>query len=57
MKPGEACTWGLEGVSKYVLSKNKAKTAEAIMAKWTKIFAIVFFLLVIVANVIAIAMK
>ncbi len=47
----------ISGGADTFLSKNKAKTAEAMMAKWTKIFAIVFFLLVIVANVIAIAMK
>lgn len=38
------------------LSKNKARTADAMLARLTKIFAIVFFVLAIVANVIAIVL-
>lgn len=35
------------------LSKNKARTADAMLPRWTKIMAVVFFVLAIVANVIA----
>ena len=38
------------------LSKNKTKTADAMLARWTKIFAVVFFVLAIIANVIAIVL-
>lgn len=47
----------ISGAADTFFSKNKAKTAEAMMAKWTKILAVVFFALVIVANVIAILVK
>ena len=36
------------------LSKNKARTVDASLARWTKYIAILFFVLAIVANVIAI---
>ena len=36
------------------LSKNNARTVDAMLAKWTKILAIIFFALAIVANVLSI---
>lgn len=44
----------ISGGAETFLSKNKARTFEAFLAKWTKVIAIAFFVLVIVANVIAI---
>ena len=35
------------------LSKNKARTFDAFLARWTKYVAILFFVLAIVANIIA----
>ncbi len=35
------------------LSKNKARSVDAFLSRWTKIFAIGFFLLVIVLNAVA----
>ncbi len=35
------------------LSKNKARTADALLSKWTKIFAAAFFVLAIIGNVLA----
>ena len=35
------------------LSKNKARTFDASLARWTKWVAVLFFVLAIVANVIA----
>ena len=43
----------ISGGTDTFLSKNKAKTFEAFLAKWTKVVAIVFFLLVIAANFFA----
>ena len=34
------------------LSKNKARSVDAFLARWTKVIAIGFFVLVIVTNVI-----
>lgn len=34
-------------------SKNKARSIDAFLSRWTKFFAIVFFLLVIAMNVVA----
>ena len=34
------------------LSKNKARSANAFLARWTKVIAIGFFVLVIVANAV-----
>ena len=39
------------------LSKNKARTVDAILARWTKYIAFAFFILAIIANVIALAGK
>ena len=34
-------------------SKNKARSIDAFLARWTKVFAIVFFVLVLAMNIIA----
>lgn len=34
-------------------SKNKARSIDAFLSRWTKFFAIAFFVLVLVMNVIA----
>ena len=47
----------ISGGADTFFSKNKAKTAEAFMAKFTKILAVVFFVLVIAANLIVILSK
>ena len=36
------------------MSKNKARTVDAFLARWTKFITIAFFLLVIVATVISV---
>ncbi len=43
----------ISGGADTFLSKNKARTFDAFLGKWTKYFAIAFFVLVIVANAIA----
>ena len=43
----------ISGGADTFLSKNKARTVDAILARWTKYVAILFFILAIVANVIA----
>lgn len=43
----------ISGGAETFLSKNKARDFESFLAKWTKVIAIVFFILAIVANVIA----
>ncbi len=56
LQPGRRA--GINGVisggADTFLSKNKARTFDAFLAKWTKYFAILFFILAIVANIIAI---
>ena len=47
----------ISGGADTFFSKNKAKTVESMLAKATKILAIVFFVLVIIANIIAIAIS
>lgn len=47
----------ISGGADTFLSKNKARTVDAIMARWTKYIAIIFFVLAIVANIIALANK
>lgn len=44
----------ISGAADTFLSKNRAKTADAVLKKFTKILAVVFFLLALAANVIAI---
>ena len=43
----------ISGGADTFLSKNKARTLDAKLARWTKYIAILFFVLAIVANVIA----
>ena len=43
----------ISGGADTFLSKNKARTVDASLARWTKYIAILFFVLAIVANVIA----
>ena len=43
----------ISGGADTFLSKNKARTFDASLARWTKYIAISFFVLAIVANVIA----
>lgn len=43
----------ISGGADTFLSKNKARTVDAILARWTKYVAILFFVLAIVANIIA----
>lgn len=43
----------ISGGADTFLSKNKARTVDAVLARWTKILVIVFFVLAIVANFIA----
>lgn len=45
----------ISGGAETFLSKNKARDFEAFLSKWTKILAIVFFVLALIANVIAFA--
>jgi preprotein translocase, secG subunit len=40
----------ISGGADTFLSKNKARTVDAFLGKWTKIIAIAFFVLVLVAN-------
>ena len=43
----------ISGGADTFLSKNKARTFDASLARWTKWIAVLFFVLAIVANVIA----
>ncbi len=43
----------ISGGADTFLSKTKARTADASLARWTKYIAILFFVLAIVANIIA----
>lgn len=43
----------ISGGADTFLSKNKARTVDAILARWTKYVAILFFILAIVANAIS----
>lgn len=43
----------ISGGADTFLSKNKARTVDAFLARWTKWFAIAFFVLAVVANFIA----
>ena len=44
----------ISGGADTFLSKNKARTVDALLARWTKYIAVIFFVLAIVANFIAI---
>lgn len=43
----------ISGGADTFLSKNKSRAADAVLARWTKYVAIIFFVLAVVANVIA----
>lgn len=43
----------ISGGADTFLSKNKARTMDAVLARWTKYVAILFFVLALVANVIS----
>ncbi len=43
----------ISGAADTFLSKNKARTVDAILARWTKYIAILFFVLAVVANAIS----
>ena len=45
----------ISGGADTFLSKNKARTVDASLARWTKVIAAAFFVLAIVANVIALS--
>lgn len=47
----------ISGGADTFLSKNKARTVDAFLAKWTKVIAIVFFVLVIAAYFIGLQIK
>ena len=47
-------TGAISGGADTFLSNNKARTVDASLARWTNYIAILFFVLAIVANVIAI---
>mgnify|MGYP000433375051 CR=1 FL=1 len=47
----------ISGGADTFLSKNKARTVDASLARWTKYIAIAFFILVLVANVIALNLQ
>ena len=59
LQPGRRA--GINGVisggADTFLSKNKARTFDAFLSRWTKYIAILFFILAIVANVIALKGK
>ena len=43
----------ISGGADTFLSKNKARTFDAFLARWTKWVAIAFFILAIIANIVA----
>ena len=47
----------ISGGADTFLSKTKARTFDAFLSRWTKYVAIIFFILAIVANVIALRGK
>ncbi len=59
LQPGRRA--GINGVisggADTFLSKNKARTFDAFLGRWTKYIAILFFILAILANVIALKGK
>ena len=42
----------ITGAADTVLSKNKARSVDAFLSRWTKFIAVGFFVLVIVANAV-----
>lgn len=55
LQPGRRAgiSGAISGGADTFLSKNKARTFDAFLARWTKYVAILFFILAIVANIIA----
>lgn len=55
LQPGRRAgiSGAISGGADTFFSKNKARTFDAFLARWTKYVAIIFFILAIVANVIA----
>lgn len=55
LQPGhrQGINGAISGGAETFLSKNKARDFETFLSKWTKVIALVFFILAIVANVIA----
>ena len=47
----------ISGGADTFLSKGKARAVDAVLSRWTKFIAITFFLLVLVANVLAYLIK
>ena len=47
----------ISGGADTFLSKNKARTVDASLARWTKYIAVLFFVLAIVANIIALRLN
>lgn len=47
----------ISGGAESFLGKNKARTLDAFLARWTKVIAIVFFLLTVVVNVVSLIKK
>ncbi len=47
----------ISGGADTFLSKNKARTVDASLARWTKYIAVLFFVLAVVANIIALKSK
>jgi len=47
----------ISGGADTFLSKNKARTFDAALARWTKYIAVLFFILAIVANAVAIRLN
>lgn len=47
----------ISGGADTFLSKNKARSVDAFLARWTKYIAIGFFVLILAVNVIAIVTK
>ena len=55
LQPGRRAgiSGAISGGADTFLSKNKARTVDASLARWTKYIAILFFVLAIVANIVA----
>ncbi len=47
----------ISGGADTFLSRGKAKAVDAVLSKWTKVIAIVFFVLVLACNILAYFLK
>lgn len=47
----------ISGGADTFFSKNKARTVDAVLSRWTKYIAIAFFVIAIIANVVALTSK